>query len=75
MPIHLKIPVENGVEIILCDFFVRCDVRILPMVPPDSITAKIALDAFETRCRSLSHELAAKISDELQLYIEAMKGE
>jgi len=70
--IRLKIPVSNTVEIIWVEMYVSCDVRFLPVAPPQTTEAKIVLDAFQNQCRTMGYEIAAKITNELKQEMEKL---
>ena len=50
----------------MVDMYVSCDVRFLPIAPPQTTQAKIFLDSFQTQCRRMGYEIAAKITNELK---------
>ena len=70
--IKLKIPVNNTVEIVLVDMYVSCDVRFLPVAPPQTTEAKIVLNTFQNQCRMMGYEIAAKITNELKQEMEKL---
>ncbi len=63
---RITIPVSNTVEVLILEPYVRCEVSLLPLNPPQSLEAKIALDNLKARFNQIAYELSQKILDELK---------
>ncbi len=61
----ITIPVQNNVEVILADIYIKCEVKLCPMTPPRTTEGKIALESLEIRMNEWAHRLGAQILKEV----------
>jgi hypothetical protein len=45
---NIKIPVQNNVEVIIADVFIKADVSLRPLVPPRTTEGMLVLERIET---------------------------
>jgi hypothetical protein len=65
---EIKIPVQNNVEVIMAEVYIKCDVRLLPISPPRTTEGMYALtnieQAFNARIYTAIKEAMKKIEEE-----------
>ncbi len=69
---QIRIPVNNTVEVVVCDLYLHVDVRILPLCPVQNMQAEVALKGINERLNKVAHEIAGEVATRLEA---TMKGE
>lgn len=66
----ITIPIQNSVEIIICDVFVKCAIGINTESPVRTTEGKIAIDRLKTKLNHLASEMAYRITEEFDGQME-----
>lgn len=61
---QIKIPVQNNVEVIIGDMFIKVDARVNPISPPMTTEGKIALEQFNSYLSANIHQAVYKAMED-----------
>lgn len=61
----ITIPVQNNVEVIVADMYIKCEVKISPFCPPRTLEGSMALQNLEVRLNEWAHRLGQQILKEV----------
>jgi len=64
--ISLKIPVENQVEIVMCNLYLNVQVELKPLMPVQNKVAELTIDQLNQRLKQAGYEIAGLVCEQLE---------
>lgn len=72
---QFTIPVQNSVEVIVTEVYIKVNVGLQSMMHPRTHEGKMALEMFQQRLNQVAYKLAHEIEKELESLGDGGKGE
>ncbi len=61
----ISVPINNTVEVVICDVFVKVQVSLQTEQPLKTTEAKIAIDSLKIRLNHIASEMAYRITESI----------
>lgn len=70
----IKIPIQNNVEVIIADVYVKVEIKLNEQSPIRTTEGKAAFESIQARLRNLSYKMANEILEEFKISANTEEG-